>query len=365
MTNQDSNMKISFFHSKWLALLLHLAAWTILLVVPLYHSNMGTESHSFFVFRIYLRTLIYIIIFYINYFLLIPRLFFRDKKLAYYLFVAVIIVGFYFINEMGNNYIFNRPQFSAERETFNKVSEELKLPKNPRRFDIYNFLFTSVLISGFSVGLRMLGRYNENEKRRKELEKEKLDSELTLLKNQISPHFFFNTLNNIYSLIEIDAGNAQNAILHLSKMMRYLLYESERGNTLLTREIEFMQNYIELMKLKLNEKVLLHISFPELIADFSVPPLLFIAFIENAFKHGVSYNEPSSITIEMEVKDNQIHFFSSNSNYSKNSDEPNIESGVGLENIQKRLKLLFPGKYHLDILQTKDKFDVRLTIDLR
>ncbi len=282
----------------------------------------------------------------------------------YYLLVTVVIVGSYFINDLGNNYIFNRPEFRPEREIFNKISEELKLPRNPRRFDIYNFLFTSVLISGFSIGLKMLGRYNENEKRRKELEKEKLNSELALLKNQISPHFFFNTLNNIYSLIEIDTGNAQEAILHLSKMMRYLLYESERGNTLLSREIDFMRNYIELMKLKINEKVLLEISFPNLVSDISIPPLLFISFIENAFKHGISYNEPSSITIEMEVNNNQIKFLCNNTNFNKSPGEQMSESGVGLENIQKRLKLLFPAKHRLQINDTKDKFDVQLTIEL-
>ncbi len=364
MTNQDPNMKFSFFHSKWLALSLHFAAWIILFIVPFYHFTFGTGFHTFFIFRVYLRTLIYIAIFYINYFLLIPKLLFKDKRIMYYLLVTVVIVGSYFINDLGNNYIFNRPEFRPEREIFNKISEELKLPRNPRRFDIYNFLFTSVLISGFSIGLKMLGRYNENEKRRKELEKEKLNSELALLKNQISPHFFFNTLNNIYSLIEIDTGNAQEAILHLSKMMRYLLYESERGNTLLSREIDFMRNYIELMKLKINEKVLLEISFPNLVSDISIPPLLFISFIENAFKHGISYNEPSSITIEMEVNNNQIKFLCNNTNFNKSPGEQMSECGVGLENIQKRLKLLFPAKHRLQINDTKDKFDVQLTIEL-
>ena len=135
----------------------------------------------------------------------------------------------------------------------------------------------------------------------KETEKEKLNSELAFLKNQISPHFFFNTLNNIYSLISINAEDSQKAVLKLSKLMRYLLYESEQGNTKLSNEIDFMNNYIDLMKLRMNDKVDLTVSFPKKYEDKNIPPLLFIPFIENAFKHGISYREKSFIDINMMV----------------------------------------------------------------
>lgn len=238
-------------------------------------------------------------------------------------------------------------------------------PPNFRFFwklDIYNYLLTTVLISGFSLGLRMSVKYNENEKKRKELEKEKLSSELAFLKNQVSPHFFFNTLNNIYSLTEINTKEAQNAILHLSKLMRYLLYESEKGDINLSSEIAFMKNYIDLMKLRLSEKVSLTTSFPVDDQTISIPPLIFIPFIENAFKHGVSYRDKSFINIQLKVKENKIQFTCQNSINKKHEDI--ADSGIGLENVTKRLILLFPGKHNLQINTRDNIFEVLLEIEI-
>jgi len=202
----------------------------------------------------------------------------------------------------------------------------------------------------------------ENEKQRKELEKERLNSELAFLKNQISPHFFFNTLNNIYSLVQINTDDAQKSILKLSKLMRYLLYETEHGNIQLSQEIEFMMNYLDLMKLRLTQKVELNVSFPVKYKDISIPPLLFIPFIENALKHGVSYRDRSFIHILMEVNDQEIIFSCSNSIVTKT--EETADSGIGLENIKKRLALLFPLKHSLKITQADASFQVDLRINL-
>jgi hypothetical protein len=356
-------MKFSFLSGKRLALLLHIAAWTVFFILPIYLFTFDTNRNVFFIGRVYLRTIIYILVFYLNFFWLIPKILFKGKKLSYYLAIAAIIASLYFINEAINNYIFEKPQFKPEREMFDKISKEYKMPKRPIRFDVYNFLFTSILISGFSVGLRMLDRYNENEKQRKDLEKERLNSELAFLKNQISPHFFFNTLNNIYSLVEINTADAQKAILHLSKLMRYMLYESEHGNTLLSREIDFMKNYIELMKLRLTDKVNLQVHFPDDNTDISFPPLLFIPFIENAFKHGVSNREPSYLDISMRINNSEIVFLCNNSLISKGEDTNTEDSGIGLENVRKRLLLLFPDKHRLTINQTSSAFKVTLQIN--
>ena len=124
-----------------------------------------------------------------------------------------------------------------------------------------------------------------------------LNTELAFLKNQINPHFFFNTLNNIYSLVQINVGDGQKAILQLSKLMRYLLYDTDKGEQPLSREIEFMTTYIDLMKLRLSEKVSVTVVFPENFDNVLIPPLLFLPFIENAFKHGISYRKSSFIHI--------------------------------------------------------------------
>jgi LytS/YehU family sensor histidine kinase len=226
----------------------------------------------------------------------------------------------------------------------------------------YNYFITAFLVTGFAVGLRSVEQSVKKEREIKELEKAKLDSELVLLKNQVSPHFFFNTLNNIYSLIEINQKDAQEAVLSLSKMMRYMLYESEQGNTKLSRELEFMKVYIDLMKLRISDKVKLTVDFPEKYDDTDIPPLLFIPFIENAFKHGVSYQKNSFIRIGLFREGDHIRFTTVNSFSSVKNGAPEAESGIGLENVRKRLALLYPGRHELKITDDSMQYNVELKI---
>ena len=144
--------------------------------------------------------------------------------------------------------------------------------------------------------------------------------------------------------------------------MRYLLYESEKGDTKLSHEIDFMYNYIDLMKLRMNEKIDLSVSLPENYNDINFPPLLFIPFIENAFKHGVSYRKKSYIRIEMTIDDNDIMFHCSNSVVKNGDEKEEKEPGIGLENVTKRLKLLFPGRHELKIDQSEIEYKVFLKI---
>jgi len=211
--------------------------------------------------------------------------------------------------------------------------------------------------------MRVLERHSQTEKLQKELEKEKLNSELAFLKNQISPHFFFNTLNNIYSLISINAEDSQKAVLRLSKLMRYLLYDSEHGNTKLSNEIDFMNNYIDLMKLRMSDKISLTISFPEKYEDISIPPLIFVPFIENAFKHGISYREKSFIDISMKTEEGSVLFRCANSVVRNGENVEPEHYGIGLENVTKRLNLLFPGKHELKINKSEKEFEVLLRIN--
>lgn len=367
---------MSIFTDKRLSVVLHLAGWIIIFLLPAYLISAERRPDVLFMGRIFIRTAIYAILFYLSYFWLIPGLLFRGKRITYYLSVFVLVTGLYFVNELANRTFFvNMVKIENRKPDDNRRSEQRrKLDQGKRgdrvradfkifrRFDVYNFLLTSFLVSGFSVGLRMSGKYNENEKKRKELEKEKLSSELAFLKNQVSPHFFFNTLNNIYSLVEINTQEARNAILQLSKLMRYLLYESEKGDTKLSNEIAFMKNYIDLMKLRLSDKVTLEYSFPEIYKDISVPPLIFIPFIENAFKHGVSYRDKSFVNIRLEMHDDELRFRCVNSIYNNNKEQ--VNSGIGLENVKKRLALLFPGSHELTIRRQEEVFEVLLVIHL-
>ena len=229
----------------------------------------------------------------------------------------------------------------------------------------YGYFVTAFIMSGFAIGLKYSEVMRQNEKERKELEEEMLNSELALLKNQISPHFFFNTLNNIYSLIGINTDEARESVLNLSKLMRYLLYESENGDTRLSREIDFIKNYIDLMKLRLSSRITLNVTLPENYKDLVIPPLLFIPFIENAFKHGTSLQGNSVISISMVITGKNIIFSTQNSVSRSSTEGPVPDSGIGLENVKKRLNLLFPKSHELVIEEKDLLFNVYFKLDVK
>jgi two-component system, LytTR family, sensor kinase len=226
------------------------------------------------------------------------------------------------------------------------------------------YISSSLFMVFLSLGLRVLERQSKIEKMHEEMEKEKLSAELAMLKNQISPHFFFNTLNNIYSLIDRNTEDTKNALIRFSRLMRYILYESKQDKAKLSREIEFMNNYIDLMKLRVNENTSLSIHFPSGCNDLEIPPFLFITLIENAFKHGVGFHEVSFIRIDLGCDGNNIQFRCINS-FDENANRKMKEhSGIGLENIRKRLDLLYPGRHEFRILKSGSTFDVQLNIQL-
>jgi two-component system, LytTR family, sensor kinase len=217
-------------------------------------------------------------------------------------------------------------------------------------------------VAGFNTAIAMTNKWVAEEQARKEAEKEHIRSELAFLQNQISPHFFMNTLNNIHSLVDSDHALAQNAILKLSALMRYLLYESGRGTTTLKKEIDFIRSYVSLMQLRVNESVTISLDMPEKVNDVSLPPLLFISFIENAFKHGISSRGKAHLAFSLARTGDKIEFTSINSVPEYLSEEETLKGGIGLENIRKRLVLLYGSSYSLDIDQTGNEFSVRLVI---
>lgn len=275
-----------------------------------------------------------------------------------------LIAGIYLLIQLTFTYFRPEQPNRPFNVAMDKLMKEYNVPEPPRRMHVYNYIFTSFLVSGLSLGLRYSEKYIQNEKRRKELEQEHMNSELAMLKNQVSPHFFFNTLNNIYSLIELSKDDAQKAVLKLSKLMRYLLYESEHSETFLSHEVDFMKNYIDLMKLRVNESVDLKVFFPDEAKNIVLPPLLFVSFIENAFKHGVSNREPSFIHIDMSCKGDTIHFTCRNSIFRQKQEKIENASGIGLENIRKRLALLFHEQHKLSISEKDHIFEVVLDIKL-
>ena len=350
-------------HDKWIRVSLHGIIWIIVASLGYYmHYSFG-GGNLLRLYEFYVNAASAAIIFYLGYLWLVPKYFIRNRQLIYVLILFSFIVATYYIKD----YI--REAFLTDPIAETRFHEAMKIltgkeegPRNPNAFGFISHFVSSLLLSGFAIGLGLMETLKQNEKKQKELEKEKLNSELAFLKNQVSPHFFFNTLNNIYSLIGIDGPTAQDSVLKLSKLMRYLLYESEHGETLMSHEIDFMNNYIDLMKLRLSPKVELVIDFPDNFSDFTVPPLLFVPFVENAFKHGVSHRDRSFIHLRMTIENDQINFVSENS-IGKSSQAGDMQhSGIGLENVRKRLHLLFPDNHKLTIESNETIFHVNLSI---
>ena len=214
----------------------------------------------------------------------------------------------------------------------------------------------------FSIALKTTERWIKTEAERNEAANIKLQSELQHLRYQLQPHFFFNSLNNIYSLVDVSPEQAKATIHSLSKLMRYLLYETNTEKVPLAKEIDFMTKYIELMTLRLPETTKVVYRFPLKETHIKIAPLMFISLIENAFKHGVSATKESLVNIEMTAERNTVNFKINNYNFPK-KDSDKSGSGIGLQNMKKRLQLLYPNAYSYEKSIKNGTFMVELTIE--
>ncbi len=350
--------------------------WIVLLVTPILFRE-DTNNPVWNSITNQLEILIPVaVLFVLNRYIFVPFVLFRGRFAVY----IISILGLIFLFSLGSNYYdtkLNNPnrnnrQINEQREPPPRPlteqadrSEEPAPPgqRQPRPVPPFaNFLVFSVLVLGFDTGLRMGLRWIEAENEKINLEKENVASQLVLLRNQISPHFFMNTLNNIHSLVDRNADEAKEAIIKLSKMMRYLLYETETGTTTLKKEIEFLESYVNLMKMRYSSKVKISFVPPVSVPEKMIPPFIFISLIENAFKHGISYHEESFVDIDLITGEERLLLVVKNSKTSKTPAKEN--TGIGLQNTRKRLALLFGNNYHLDIIDSEGLFTVNLSIPL-
>ena len=224
--------------------------------------------------------------------------------------------------------------------------------------------FGGLLLMGMNLGVKLYFKTQEDREQQERLEKQDLERQLEYLRYQVNPHFFMNTLNNIHALVDINPERAKTTIVELSKMMRYILYEGDKKYIPVQREALFLNNYIELMRLRYSSRVSISLDMPEMMPDVMLPPLLLIIFVENAFKHGVSYAAPSFIDIKVEVTQDKLKFKCRNSRQEQKPDEKKKKGGVGLANARRRLDLLFPNRYNLEIKENDKEYDVQLEIPL-
>jgi hypothetical protein len=290
-----------------------------------------------------LMTLPMVIVYLLNFYLFVPYFYFRHRR---WVFLLVNIILIPFVN-MGLFY-------------FNPTALPIYV-----RLGYYTYvtiyLMLNVMFVACALGLRYMMRWAEMQRQLEEQKQKNTEAELNWLKNQLNPHFLFNTLNNISSLTQIDADAAQESISQLSDLLRYALYQSNQSQVPIAGEIEFMRNYIDLMKLRCGPKTNVAVDMDVPRGDIEIAPLLFISLIENAFKHGVSSSRDSFIDISLHAEGGALIFRCDNSNYPK-TDKNRSGSGIGLENMRRRLQLIYPGRYTMDTHLDGEVFKAEIKI---
>lgn len=359
---------LTFTPKKRLSVLVHILGWLMLCIVLLLLSplswRMGevTLPVQFWWKQVFL-VLLLISVFYTNASLIVPKVLLRSKN---YLYLMIVILGAVLF--LGLLIYFEQLSLYSEKMHFVFNPDKPYDPDRKRWLlgDAFQILLYMVSI-GLSTSLALVQKWQKDETLRRELDRQRINTELSYLKAQINPHFFFNTLNNIYALTNLDVKKAQEALLKLSRMMRYVLYENQKNETLLSKEVKFIEDYIELMKMRMTEKVKLKIEIENPKQDLVIAPMLLLPFLENCFKHGVSSQQESEIHIKLEVMGETLFFETRNHIFPVNPDSPEAhENGIGLTNTQRRLSLIYPEKHRFKFGKDegKEEYWVNLTINL-
>ncbi|WP_239455558.1 sensor histidine kinase [Flavobacterium ginsenosidimutans] len=344
---------MNFKQNKLIIGFLHIMIWFVLFMLPYLLSSGQNQAIKAVLFFSWIPLFLYSIIFYCNYFVLIERFLFSKKIIWFVIANLILITLFIWANQSIKEIFFDFHVPHNDKNDDFRPSRSL--------FIYSDFILFSVPVV-FSIAVKTTERWIKTEVERKEAVTIKLESELQHLKYQLQPHFFFNSLNNIYSLVDTSPEQAKQTIHSLSKLMRYLLYQTNDEKVSLKSEIQFIVNYIELMKLRFTENTKIEYDFPVLKTDLQVVPLLFISLIENAFKHGVSASQQSEIIFKMTIDENRIDFSIKNHNFPKTESDKS-GSGIGLQNMKKRLKLLYPDKHEFNAAVVDGFFIVNLTLE--
>jgi two-component system, LytTR family, sensor kinase len=315
---------------------------------------------------------IYIFVFYGFYFYIIPLLFKKKTILFIFLSLALLSGSVYLKNTIQQNYFmarfsekeyeykndFKPPVFKGDRP------QVLKFPPHPNRGTIIIDGFSILLFILISISLRFAEKWQLDEKSRYILQKEKTDAELQFLKQQINPHFIFNSLNSIYSLANKKSDLTSDAILKLSSILRYVLYHSQKNLISLKEELNTIEDYIELQRLRITNKVSLNYALNGQPENYLIEPLLLMPLFENAFKYGVDSINESFISMEIQISEDRLTLQINNKIIPRN-DKIEEESGIGLNNIIRRLEILYPDSHLLSVDESESVFKVKLELKLK
>lgn len=347
----------------YITILLHILLWMLFAFILLFYMPLTWNvslPYQFWIKQGFVLFML-ILVFYLNSRILVPQLLLKNNNLGFLLVIVLISVVFSILVKSVDESL-HLP------ELMNKSFLKIGIPRFPKRgdkVDVFLVMMT-FFITGISTSVTLIQKWQADKQLRESLEKEKIGSELSFLKAQINPHFFFNTLNNIYALTHVDIENSRKALHKLSRMMRYLLYDTQAGITPLSKEVSFIVDYIELMKLRLNDTTKVVFEGPLIQHDIQIAPMLFLPYVENAFKHGVSSIEASTISIELSIEDNVLEMTVKNPIFNENVIVADNYGGIGLSNTKRRLDLLYPEKYtfYAGKDENTNEFIVHLTLTL-
>ena len=318
--------------------------WSLVIMLFEHDINTVKESMRINAFVLFLLLMVFMV----NFYVLVPYFFESNNKIRQWLFWLVNLL---FV------VLWNHNIFSIYKAD---------LPKTPIQIGYYQFGVMWMILNYAMVVAAIFVRYyirHKTLKRQLREEKQKMiEAELAWLKNQLNPHFLFNTLNNIASLTQTNPNNAQKAIGQLSELLRYALYETQSKEVNLKGEIAFIKNYINLMKLRSGRNVDIKSDFTIHNTQLVIAPLVFLTPIENAFKHGISANKPSFIHISLTESNGEIVFFCENSNYPK-TDKDKSGKGIGLENMFRRLELIYPERYYIEQRISTEVYQLKIIIN--
>ena len=299
---------------------------------------------------------------YFNLYFLIPRYLQKGHYAWYILFLALTIVASSFLIIPG--YYLTAWVAGSNAEKMFKISGDWKSFYQLARGEPLKNTIAAITLG---MSIKLAKNWIETRRRQQELEKEKLETELKFLKYQFNPHFLFNSINSIFFLIHKNPDVASASLAKFSELLRHQLYECNDQQIPLNKEIAYLENFIELEKLRQNEHLTVNVNMePADSQDMGIAPFILMTFVENAFKHvSKDKNQSNWIRIGLIVTGTQLHFTVANSASGNNAPEVINYGGIGLKNVQRRLDLIYPGEYLLNIRQNSESFDIKLELQLR
>lgn len=329
---------------RFLRILFILSFWTIWLGLPFLMQNEEDERFRRFMIAILPANLTSLPLFFFNAEWLGPRML-RKRGMASYLFALIGLSVFFIVLQAFMKCWLLQPEDRGFA------------------FHAVKTIFPVLTTVAVSTGLALAVYISDQDKARQEEQQERLKSELSFLRSQISPHFIFNILNSIVYLIRTKSPQAEPVTLQLSGLMRYMLYESGDAQIPLEKEIAYLNNYIELQKIRFEEDVDIQLHEEGTATTQSIEPMLLIPFVENAFKHGVGMVQSPVIAISLIIKEKMMLFEVKNKITAETRDSKDSNSGIGLQNVRRRLELLYPGTHQLNIAEKDGWFVAKLHLD--